>query len=112
MNIYIGNLSLNITEDDLRQEFVSFGKVTSVTLMDDLDIGSGQGRRCCYVEMPSIKEGESAIEQLQGKLLKGRLMDVIKALPVTKPSHNEPGADITAQGFGRKTRNWGSKKRK
>jgi RNA recognition motif-containing protein len=71
MNIYVGNLSLEVTEDELRQAFVTFGQVTSVTLMNDQGIGSGQGRGCGYVEMPSVREGDSAIEQLQGKSLKG-----------------------------------------
>jgi len=112
MNIYIGNLSLDITEDELRQEFISFGEVTSISLMNDLDIGSGQGRRCGYVVMPSSAEGESAIEQLQGKSIKGRQVDVIKALPVTRIYNTELGGDGKVQGFSRQDRYWGGKKRK
>ena len=112
MNIYVSNLSLEITEDELRHEFIAFGIVTSVTFINDLDIGSGQGRRSGYVEMPSIKEGESAIEQLQGKALKGRQLDMIKALPLTRNSHKESGVDTTATAFGRKARCWGGKKRR
>lgn len=84
MNIYVGNLSLELTEDELRREFVIFGQVTSVILMSDKGIGSGQGRVCGYVEMPSVREGESAIERLQGKSIKGRQLDIIKALPLTR----------------------------
>jgi RNA recognition motif-containing protein len=108
MNIYVGNLSPDITEDDLRREFVTFGLVTSVTLMNDRGIGSGQGRGCGYVEMPSVKEGESAIEILQGKLLKGRKLDIIKALPVTLKSNGKINGDASASGFHRKARYWGS----
>jgi RNA recognition motif-containing protein len=101
MNIYVGNLSQQVTEEELRQEFVTFGQVTSVTLMNDQNIGSGQGRGCGYVEMPSVKEGESAIEQLQGKSINGQKLDIIKALPVTR------NPDTRVSGFSRKIRSWG-----
>jgi RNA recognition motif-containing protein len=107
MNIYVGNLSPDITEDDLRREFVTFGQVTSVTLMNDRGIGSGQGRGCGYIEMPSVKEGESAIEILQGKLLKGRKLDIIKSLPVTLKSSSKIDGDAPVSGFHRKARYWG-----
>lgn len=112
MNIYVGNLSLEVTEDELRQEFVIFGEVTSVTLMNDLSIGSGQGRGCGYVEMPSVREGESAIEQLQGKSIKGRQLDIIKALPVTRNANSEHYGDSKVLGFSRPARYWGGKWRK
>ena len=44
MNIYVGNLSLEVTEEELRQEFITFGEVISVTIMNDKYIGSGQSR--------------------------------------------------------------------
>jgi RNA recognition motif-containing protein len=112
MNIFVGNLSLEITENDLRREFLIFGKVTSVMLMNDLDIGSGQGRKCGYVEMPSIIEAESAIERLQGKSIKGRQLDIIKALPVTRKADSKPGGYLTAMGFIRKTGYWGSQRQR
>jgi len=104
MNIYVGNLSVEITEDDLRQEFVAFGKVTSVMLMNDRTIGSGQGRGCGYVEMPLLNEAESAIERLQGKSIKGRQLDIIKALPLTRKFINESGGNVKIPGFNRKTK--------
>jgi RNA recognition motif-containing protein len=109
MNIYVGNLSREITEEELRREFISFGKVASVTLMNDLDIGSGQGRRCGYIEMPSAQEGETAIDQLQGKAIRGRPMDIIKALPLTRNYAVDPGDEMRTSGFNRKNKNWGSK---
>jgi RNA recognition motif-containing protein len=51
MNIYVGNLSLEVTEGELRQEFMAFGEVLSVTVMNDTYIGSGQSRRYAFVEM-------------------------------------------------------------
>jgi RNA recognition motif-containing protein len=109
MNIYVGNLSPNITEDELRVEFLAFGVVTSVILMNDQGIGSGQGRGCGYIEMPSVSEGESAIDQLQGKLVRGRRLDIIKALPVTKNYNNETERGSKISGFSRKPKCWGSK---
>jgi RNA recognition motif-containing protein len=109
MNIYVGNLSLDITEEELRQEFVIFGNVTSVVFMHDHDIGSGQGRNIGYVEMPSLKEGESAIERLHGKSIKGQPIDVIKALPITRGFSVEDGVSIKALGFSRKSKNPGRK---
>jgi len=103
----VGNLSLEITEDDLRREFVNFGHVTSVILMNDRGIGSGQGRVCGYIEMPSAREGESAIERLQGILLRGRKLDIIKALPVTHYFDDKIDNDPRVRGFNRKTRYWG-----
>jgi RNA recognition motif-containing protein len=112
MNIYVGNLSLEVTEDELRREFITFGQVTSVTLMNDHGIGSGQGRGCGYVEMPSVREGESAIEQLQGKSVKGRQLDIVKALPVTRTSNSDTGSDLKISGFSRKARFCGGKWRR
>jgi len=79
MIIYVGNLPPDVTVNELCQEFITYGQVASVALMNDGGIGSGQRRGCEYVEIPSIKEGESAIEQLQGKSLKGRELEIIKA---------------------------------
>jgi RNA recognition motif-containing protein len=53
MNIYVGNLSLEMTEEELRREFMAFGEVISVTIMNDKYIGSGQSRGYAFVEMPS-----------------------------------------------------------
>jgi len=112
MNIFVGNLSLEVTEEELRREFVLFGQVTSVVLMSDMDIGSGQGRGCGFVEMPSIREGESAIEQLQGKSIKGRQLDIIKALPISRSYEGESSDEARVLGFSRKNRYWGGKWRK
>jgi RNA recognition motif-containing protein len=106
MNIYVGNLSSEVTEDDLRREFIIFGEVTHVSLMNDRSIGSGQRRGCGYVEMPIVLEGELAIARLQGTLLKGLKIDIIKSLPIT---HNTGGkiGDTQISGFDRKARYWG-----
>ena len=103
MNIYVGNLSLEVTVEELRLEFLSFGQVLSVTVVNDKSIGSGQGRGCGYVEMPSINEGELAVEKLQGKALKGQKIEVIKALPVTRDPHIQESGTSGLSGFFRKS---------
>ncbi len=57
MNIYVGNLAFQVTEENLRQVFMAFGEVTSVIIMSDKDTGGRQLRRYGFVEMPSKSEG-------------------------------------------------------
>ncbi|MEN8615231.1 RNA-binding protein [Dehalogenimonas sp. THU2] len=87
MNIYIGNLSLGITEEDLRKEFSRFGQVAAVTMMNDQHFGNGQATGYGYVEMPSNNEGCSAIAGMHGKILHGREITAIEAMPL---SHDTP----------------------
>ena len=88
MNIYVGNLSLEVTEEELRREFLAFGEVTSVTIMNDKYIGSWQFRGYGFVEMPSQSEGQAAITALNGKTLRHRTMDIIQALPLSGNGDN------------------------
>ena len=90
MNIYVGDLSLEVTEDELRQVFVIFGEVTSVVLMDDKYIGSGQPRGYGYVQMPSKSEGQAAVIGLQEQNLRGQLIKVVEALPLSDNGHSKP----------------------
>jgi len=83
MNIYVGNLPLEVTEDELRGAFTSFGEVTSVTIMNDKYIGSGQPRCYGYVEMTLKSEGTTAINNLNGKKVRDRVVDVVEALPLS-----------------------------
>ncbi len=89
MNIYVGNLSLEVTEEELRREFMSFGEVTSVIIMNDKYIGSGQLRGYGFVEMASKAEGEAAIANLNEKTLKHMTINVIQALPLS--DHKDKG---------------------
>ena len=79
MNIYVGNLSRDVTEEDLRQEFEAFGQITSVTVIKDKF--SGQSRGFGFVEMPAKAEAQSAIDGLNGKDLKGQTLSVNEARP-------------------------------
>jgi RNA recognition motif-containing protein len=79
MNIYVGNLSYEITEEDLRPAFGQFGAVESVNIIKDKF--SGQSKGFGFVEMPSKAEGQSAIDGLNGKEKKGRALKVNEARP-------------------------------
>jgi cold-inducible RNA-binding protein len=86
MNIYVGNLSLEMTVDELRNLFLAFGEVVSVTITNDKYIGSGQPRGYGYVEMASKSEGATAIANLEGKMLGDRVVNVVEALPLSNKS--------------------------
>ena len=81
MNIYVGNLSYSVTEDDLRQAFEAFGQVASVSIIKDKF--SNQSKGFGFVEMPSQEEAQAAISGMNGKELKGRAMNVNEARPRT-----------------------------
>jgi len=82
MKIYIGNLSYEVTESDLRQAFEPFGQIASVTIINDKYTGRSKGFG--FVEMPSADEGQAAIKALNGKELKGRAVAVNEARPRTE----------------------------
>jgi cold-inducible RNA-binding protein len=90
MNIYVGNLSLETTAEELRKEFTVFGEVISVTIMNDKYIGSGQPRGYGYVEMASKSEGTTAIASLEGKKLRNHVVNVVEALPLSNKSGAAP----------------------
>jgi RNA recognition motif-containing protein len=79
MNIYVGNLSYQLTEDELRQAFEAFGQVESANIIRDKY--TGQSRGFGFVEMPSAEEAQSAISGLNGKELQGRSLNVNEARP-------------------------------
>jgi len=79
MNIYVGNLSHDVTDDDLRQEFEAFGQVESANVIKDKF--SGESRGFGFVEMPSKEEATAAITGLQEHDLKGRKINVNEAKP-------------------------------
>jgi len=79
MNIYVGNLSYEVAEEDLKQAFEGFGQVESVNIIKDRY--SGESRGFGFVEMSDKAEAESAIEGLNGKELKGRSLNVNEARP-------------------------------
>lgn len=88
MNIYVGNLARELTEEELRQEFAAFGEVSSASIIKDKY--GGQSRGFGFVEMPSKTEAEAAITGLKGKTLKERTMDVNEARPRTDSRGGRP----------------------
>lgn len=79
MKIYVGNLSHDATEDDLRAAFEPFGPIDTVTLVRDKFTGASRG--FAFVEMPGRAEAQSAINGLNGKELRGRPLTVNEARP-------------------------------
>lgn len=104
MNVYVGNLSPEVTEDDLRQEFVAFGEVISVVIMNDKYINSGQSRRYGYVQMGSKSEAQAAVTSLEGKRLGGRVIKVIEALPLSHTGSTQSSRSKRARSFNGKAR--------
>ncbi len=79
MNIYVGNLSYNTTEDDLRTKFSAFGTVDSVKVIADRDTGRSKG--FAFIEMSDQSSGNAAIEGLNGQDLDDRALKVNEARP-------------------------------
>jgi cold-inducible RNA-binding protein len=81
MNIYVGNLSFDMTEEDLRKEFEAFGKVDSVNIIKDKFTDRSRG--FAFVEMATSEEGKAAVAAINGKDVKGRALNVSEARPKT-----------------------------
>lgn len=82
MNIYVGNLSRDVNEEDLQEAFGAFGQVASVNIIKDKF--SGESRGFGFVEMPEKAEAQAAIADLNGKDLKGQTLNVNEARPRTE----------------------------
>jgi cold-inducible RNA-binding protein len=91
MKMFIGNLSHDISEDELRKEFAAFGAVDSVVLIKDKFSGTPKGFG--FVEMPVRSEAEAAIAGLNDKDIKGRKIVVNEARPMAdrKPDNRGRG---------------------
>ena len=89
MNIYVGNLSHEVTEEELREAFTAFGQVTSVRIVKDLY--TGQSRGFGFVDMPAKAEAQAAIIGLSAKDLKGRRLIVSEA---RTPSEGRQGGEL------------------
>jgi RNA recognition motif-containing protein len=89
MKIYIGNLSYEVGESDLREAFEPFGQIASVHLIKDKFTGRSKGFG--FVEMPSAGEAQAAIKALNGKEIKGRAIAVNEARPRTENRRDRGG---------------------
>lgn len=99
MSIYVGNLSYQVTEEDLKQAFQEYGKVNRVQLPTDRETGRPRG--FAFVEMESDAEETAAIEALDGAEWMGRDLKVNKAKPREERSSSRGGG-----GGG----NWGNRR--
>jgi RNA recognition motif-containing protein len=79
MNIYVGNLSYDVSTEDLRQAFEAYGEASPANIIKDKY--SGQPRGFAFVEMPNDGKAQAAIENLNGKDLSGRQIKVSEARP-------------------------------
>lgn len=77
MNIYVGNLAREVTEEQLRQTFEAYGQVGSASIIKDKF--SGESRGFGFIEMPSKDEAQAAIDGLNGKEVSGRTIKVSEA---------------------------------
>jgi RNA recognition motif-containing protein len=81
MNIYVGNLSRDVVESDIKEAFQAFGEVTTASIIKDKFTSESRGFG--FVEMPNKEEAEKAIAGMNGKDLKGRNLTVNEARPRT-----------------------------
>lgn len=96
MNIYVGNLSYQASEDELRQAFEAFGEVVSVSIIKDKL--TGQSRGFAFVEMGSDDAGRAAITGMNGKDYRGRALTVNEARP--REERRPGGGGDDRGGFG------------
>ena len=96
MKLYVGNLSREVTEEDLRQSFEGFGQVESVTIIKDKYTGQAKGFG--FIEMATKAEGQAAIDGLNGKDLKGKSLNVNEARPRTESSGGRGGYGVGRRG--------------
>lgn len=81
MNIFVGNLSREVSGDDLRQAFEAFGKVTAAKIIKDMF--SGESKGFGFIEMPVTAEAQAAISGMNGKEMGGKVLNVNEARPRT-----------------------------
>lgn len=94
MRIYIGNLPYDVSEDELKQQFATFGAVTDVSIPKDKD--SGRSKGFGFIEMSNQTEATAAIAALNGKPFKERTLTVSEA----RPREERSGGNRGGGGYG------------
>ena len=97
-NIYVGNLSFNATEEDIRQAFAEYGEVSSVNIIQDRETGRSRG--FAFVEMPDGEQAKEAIEKVNLSEIDGRSITVNEA----RPKRDRPRRGGGGGGGGRRDR--------
>jgi len=100
MNIYVGNLSYEVTEEDMQKAFEVFGNVESAKVIKDMY--SGKSRGFGFVEMSDRSEGQAAINELNGTELKERTLKVSEARPRSEGRRGGGGGRRGGGGGGRR----------
>lgn len=90
-NIFVGNLSFNTGEDELRQIFETYGQVERVSILTDRETGRSRGFG--FVEMTNAEEGDKAIAALNGSQFGGRTINVNEARPKAERAGGGGGRD-------------------
>lgn len=98
-NLFVGNMSFQTTEDQLRTLFEPLGQITRVRIMTDRDTGRARG--FAFVEMPNDEEATKAIAALNGKEVGGRALNVNEARPKPERSSGPRGDGGGRGGFSR-----------
>jgi cold-inducible RNA-binding protein len=93
-NVFVGNLSFNTSEQDIRSLFEAYGTVDRVNIVTDRD--SGQPRGFAFVEMGNDAEGNNAIAVINGQEVSGRALTVNEARPKTSDGGGDPVAAVAA----------------
>jgi len=83
IDVFVGNLPLEMTREELAQKFTPFGEIMSASVMNDRYIGSGQSRGYGYVKMAVRSQGEAAITGLNGKTFHHHIVSVIEAMALS-----------------------------
>jgi RNA recognition motif-containing protein len=99
-NLFVGNMSFNTTESDLRAIFEPFGEIARVSVITDRDTGRARG--FAFVEMTNDDEAEKAIAALNGKEVDGRALNVNEARPkADRGGDRDRGGSRSGGGYGR-----------
>jgi RNA recognition motif-containing protein len=99
VNIYVGNLSRDLSETELKEAFAVFGEVSTCNIIKDKFTNESRGFG--FVEMPNKEEGDKAIAEMNGKDMKGRNLTVNEARPRTdRPRTGGSGGGGGRGGFG------------
>lgn len=105
MNLYVGNLNYQTTEEELRPIFEEFGQVNSVKMIMDRETHKPKG--FAFVEMPNAEQAQQAIDGLNGTTVSGRPVVVNEARP--KPEGNRFGGRPQGGGYGGDRNNSGNR---
>ena len=99
MNIYVSNLSFNVTDDDLEGFFAEYGEVSSARVITDKFTGKSRGFG--FVEMPNDEAARKAIAELDGGKVEGREIKVAEARPSVERSCGNGGGGNEKRSFSR-----------